>query len=111
MNEFNKAAQLMVVSPNIAAETRTQEEKEGPDPLAAAVQYMGGDGIAQSDARIEVFSDLFLNSPQLVAERLPDVRHAVDAQGNRTVWHAADGRAEQETMSRESRSCQLTSCP
>src|SRR5262249_3096369 len=111
MDEFDEAAELMVVSAAVATQTGTQDEKEGPDPLAAAVQNMGGDGIDQCDAGIEVFSDLILNSHQLVAVRLPDVRHAVDARDNRSVWHAADGRAEQETMSRESRSCQLARCP
>src|SRR5574341_311894 len=90
-----------MLSPVIAAETGTEEKKKGPDPLAAAVQDMGGNRIDQRDARIEVFPDLILNSSQLIAVRLPDVHHAGDCRGNRAVWHAADGRAEQETKSRE----------
>jgi hypothetical protein len=111
MDELNKAAELMVVAAAVSAETGTQEEKKRPDPFAAAVQDMSGNRINQSDARIKVFPDLILDSPNLVTVRLPDVRHAVDGRSNRAVWHAADGRAEQETKSREWPSCRLACSP
>jgi hypothetical protein len=38
---------------------------------------------------------------ELIPIGVPDVRHRMNRGGDRTLWHAADGRAAQQTKSRE----------
>jgi hypothetical protein len=39
---------------------------------------------------------------ELIPIGVPDVRHRVNRGGDRTLWHAADGRAAKQTKSRQS---------
>ena len=102
MDEFHQAAELVMFAAGIAAEARGQEEKQGPDAFAAAVEDVGGDRIDEGHARVEIFVDPVFDPLQLIPIGVPHIRHRVDSGGEPAVCHAADGRAAEETKSRES---------
>jgi hypothetical protein len=93
----------MVLTACVAAEARAEQEQEGPDALATAVENMRGDRIDEGDARSQILMDAIFDTVQLTTIGIPYVRHRVHRGGDRTLWHAADGRAADETKSRESR--------
>ena len=92
----------MVFTAGIAAKTGAQQEEQRPDTLAAAIQDMRRDGINKRDTGGQIEVDPIFNSLELTPIGIPDVRHRVNRGGDRTLWHAADGRAAKETKSRES---------
>ena len=57
MDEFHEAAELMVFGAGIPAQSGTEEQQEGPDTLAAAIEDVCGDGIHEGDAGIQVLVD------------------------------------------------------
>jgi hypothetical protein len=46
--------------------------------------------------------DPVFNPLKLIPIGVPDVRHRMNRGGDRPLWHAADGRAAEETKSRQS---------
>ena len=103
MDEFHEAAELMVFGAGVPAQSGTEEQQEGPDTLAAAIEDVCGDGIHEGDAGIQVLVDPIFDTIQLGTIGVPHIRHRMHRGGDRAVWHAADGRAAGETKSRESR--------
>ena len=71
MDEFHQAAELVMFATGIAAETGREQEKEGPDSLAAAIEDVGGDGIDEGDAGIEVLVGPGLRPPPAHHDRRP----------------------------------------
>jgi hypothetical protein len=100
MNELYEAGELMMVATGIATETCREYKEEWSNPFPTTVENVRGDGIDEGHTRIEVCTSLSFHPFQLIAIRLPDVRHAVDRRGNNwAVRHRSDGRAEKETKS------------
>ena len=56
---------------------------------------MSSNGIDKRYARIEILPD-WIFYIELFPIGLPDISHTVDSRGDRSVRHAADGRAEVE---------------
>jgi hypothetical protein len=82
-----------MILPGVSAEVRTQEHKEGSDAFAAAVQNVGGDGVDQGHAGVEILANLILDPLKLFTIHIPDIGHAVECEGGRSVRHGADSRA------------------
>ena len=51
MDEFHEAAELMVFGAGVPAQSGTEEQQEGPDTLAAAIEDVCGDGIQMYRSR------------------------------------------------------------
>jgi hypothetical protein len=83
----------------ISAEMGAEEHEEGTDAFAAAVQDVGGYGVDESDAGVEIFPDLFLDPLEFFAIHIPHIGHAVEREGGRSVRHGADSRAGKSTKS------------
>ena len=75
------------------ADAGRKEQEERTDTLSAAVQDMGRDRIDEGHTGIKIFSNPTFDPVQFVSIRLPDVCHTMDGRGDRSVRHAADGRA------------------
>ena len=103
MDKLDEAPELMVFSACIAAESCAEQKQEGPDALATAIENMRSDRIDEGDAGGEILVYAIFDTVQLTTVGIPYVRHRVNRGGDRTLWHAADGRAADETKSRESR--------
>ena len=101
LDKFDQAAELVVFPTGVSAETGAEEEKKGSDSLTAAIQDMRRHRINEGDAGGQILVDPFFDPFKLISIGVPDVRHRMNRRGDRTLWHAADGRAEQETKSRE----------
>lgn len=102
MDEFHQASELVMFTACVAAETRRQQEKQGSDAFAAAIEDVRRNRIDEGDARGKILVDPVFNPLELIPIGVPDVRHRMNRGGDRTLWHAADGRAAEETKSRES---------
>jgi hypothetical protein len=102
MDKFDQAAELMMLPAGIAAETRRQKEKQGSDALAAAIEDVRCNRIDEGDARGKILVDPVFDPLKLITIGVPDVCHRMNRGGDRTLRHAADGRAAEETKSRES---------
>jgi hypothetical protein len=102
MDEFHQAPELVMFTAGVAAETRRQQEKQGSDALAAAIEDVRCNRIDEGDARGKILVDPVFDSLKFIPIGVPDVRHRMNRGGDRTLWHAADGRAAEETKSRES---------
>ena len=101
MDKLDQTAELMMFPAGVAAETRTEEKEERADALAPAVENMRCDSVDEGDTGGQVGMDPNLNPLKLTPIGVPYVRHRMYRGGDRTLWHAADGRAAQRTKSRE----------
>ena len=103
MDELDEATELMMLAAGIVAEARAEQKQEWPDALAPAVENMRSDRIDEGDAGSQILMYAIFDTVKLTTVGIPYVRHRVNRGGDRTLWHAADGRAADETKSRESR--------
>ena len=90
MNELYQTGELVMVATGIAAETCREYEEEWSNSFSTTVENVRGDGIDEGHTGVEVRSSLSFHPFQLIAVRLPDVRHAVDRRGNN--WAVGHGR-------------------
>ena len=103
MDELDQATELMMLAAGIAAEARAEQKQEWPDALPPAVENMRSDRIDKGDAGSQILVYAIFDTVKLTPVGIPYVRHRVNRGGDRTLWHAADGRAADETKSRETR--------
>ena len=99
MDEFHQTAECLMILTGVSAEVSAEKHEEGADPFAAAIQNMRSDGINQGDAGVEILPDLILDPLELFTIHIPDIGHAVECEGGRSVRHGADSRAGNSTKS------------
>jgi len=61
VDELHDASELRVFIGGVAAHAGAQEKEQRPDAFTASTQDLGGDGIDQSDAGVEILVDPVLN--------------------------------------------------
>ena len=88
-----------MVLAGVSAEMGAQEYKERANAFAATVEDVGGHRVDKIDTGVEIFPDLFLDPLELFAVHIPDIGHAVECEGGRSVRHGADSRAGNSTKS------------